>query len=37
MPLGHALNKHGRGPLGDATGSRPCDFRQEDFYMGLPI
>ena len=31
---GNYLNKLGRGPLGDATypGSRPCGFRQEDFF-----
>ena len=37
-PQGYNLNKLGKGPLGDATvhtkhqGSRPCSYRQEDFY-----
>ena len=34
-PKGHNLNKHGRGPLGDATskyqGSMPYGFRLVDF------
>ena len=36
-PQGHNLNKLGRAPQGDATfkhqDSRPCGFRQEDFFM----
>ena len=38
-PQGYNLNKLGRGSLDDASYqiSRPCGFRQEDFFMFLPI
>ena len=38
-PQGYNFNKLGRGSLDDTTyqSSRPCGFRQEDFFMLLPI
>ena len=40
-PKGYNLNKLIRDSLDDTTyqnqGSRPCGFRQEDFFMLLPI
>ena len=38
-PQGYYLNKLGTGPLDDTKyeGYRPLGFRQEDFFMLLPI
>ena len=41
LPQGYNLNKLDKGPLDDThtkyQTSRPCGFRQEDFFMLLPL